>query len=433
MSVLIKNGHVIDPENNIDKVADILVEGGKISRIGKISDKKDVKTIDAKGKMVLPGLVDMHVHLREPGREDEETIQTGSRAAAKGGFTTISCMPNTEPAMDNQGVVELVVSQSKRVSIINVYPIGAITHGRRGESLAELASIADAGAVGFSDDGNSVKSSQIMRRALEYTKMLRGIIISHCEDKDLSSDGVMNEGYVSMLLGLRGMPYTAEATIVARDVELARMAEARIHIAHVSCKESIEIIEKAKRSGVKVTCETCPHYFTLTEDAVRDFNTNAKVNPPLRREEDRLAIIKALKDGVIDVIATDHAPHTENEKDVEFDHAPFGMIGLETALSLAIMELIDKKILTWSDLVDRMALTPSKILGLNSGTLSIGSDGDVIVVNPKKTWKPTKENLHSKSKNTPFLGKELKGIVEYTVCNGNIIYSAEEFLHEIHS
>ena len=262
-----------------------------------------------------------------------------------------------------------------------------------------------------------------MRRALEYSKMLNKIVISHCEDKNLSSDGVMNEGYISTLLGLEGIPYTAETTIVARDIELAKMADARVHIAHVSCKESVEIIAKAKRDGVKVSCETCPHYFTLTEDAVRDFNTYAKVNPPLRTEEDRQIILNALKDGVIDVIATDHAPHTENEKNVEFDYAPFGMIGLETALSLAIMELIGKKILTWPKLVERMSLTPSRILGLNSGTLSVDRDADIIVVNPEKTWKVTRENLYSKSQNTPFLGKVLKGVVEYTISKGNIIYT----------
>ncbi len=423
MNLLIKNGHVVDPKNNIDKVMDILIEDGKISKAGKISEAKGVKTIDAKGKFVLPGLVDMHAHLREPGREDEETIKTGSLAAAKGGFTTVCCMPNTEPAMDNQGVVGLVVSQSKRVGIINVYPIGAITHGRLGESLAELASIADAGAVGFSDDGSSVKNSQIMRRALEYSKMLKKIIISHCEDEELSSNGVMNEGYMSTFLGLSGIPYTAETTIVARDIELAKMAGAKIHIAHVSSKESIEIIEKAKKDGVKVTCETCPHYFTLNEDSLKDFNTNLKVNPPLRTEEDRKAIIKALKSGVIDAVATDHAPHAENEKEVEFDCAPFGMIGLETALSLAIMELIDKHVLSWPDLVDKMSLTPSKILGLDSGTLSVGKNADIIIIDPSKKYKFTKESIMSKSKNTPFLGKELKGLVEYTIFKGKIIYN----------
>src|SRR3989338_356373 len=423
MDLLIKNGHVVDPANNIDEIADILAEDGKISRIGRIYEGKGVKTIDATGMMVLPGLVDMHAHLREPGREDEETIETGSRAAGKGGFTTVCCMPNTEPAIDNQGVVELVVSQAARLGSINIYPIGAITYGRKGESLAELASIGDSGAVGFSDDGNSVANAQIMRRALEYSKMLNKIVISHCEDKNLSSDGVMNEGYISTLLGLEGIPYTAETTIVARDIELAKMADARIHIAHVSCKESVEIIAKAKRDGVKVSCETCPHYFTLTEDAVRDFNTYAKVNPPLRTEEDRQIILNALRDGVIDVIATDHAPHTENEKNVEFDYAPFGMIGLETALSLAIMELIEKNILTWPKLVERMSLMPSRILGLNSGTLSVDRDADIIVVNPEKTWKVTRENLYSKSQNTPFLGKVLKGAVEYTICRGKIIYT----------
>lgn len=422
MSLLIKNGHVVDPANRIDKITDILVEQKKISKIGKVSEKKDWEIIDAKGMLVLPGLVDMHAHLREPGREDEETIETGSHAAAKGGFTTVCCMPNTEPTIDNQGVVELVVSQTRRVGLIKIYPIGAITHGRKGESLAELASLVEAGAIGFSDDGNSVKDSQIMRRALEYSKMLNRIVISHCEDDSLSSNGVMNEGYISMLLGLSGIPYTAETTIVARDIELARMAGARVHIAHVSCKESVELIEKAKRDSVKVTCETCPHYFTLTEDAVKGFNTNAKVNPPLRTEEDRKLIIEALKKGIIDVIATDHAPHTENEKDVEFDYAPFGMVGFETALSLAMTGLIDKNILTWPELVERMSLAPSKILGLNSGTLSAGAEADIVVLNPKKTWVPARENLYSKSKNTPFLGKELKGVVEYTVSKGKIIY-----------
>ncbi|MDP6685919.1 MAG: dihydroorotase [Candidatus Omnitrophota bacterium] len=424
MELLIRNGHVIDPANKIDGVMDIFLKDGKIFKVGKIGEKKDVKTIDAKDMLVLPGLVDMHTHLREPGREDEETIESGSFAAAKGGFTTVCCMPNTEPAVDNQGIVELVVSQSKRVGIVNIYPIGAITVGRKGEALAELASIAKAGAIAFSDDGSSINNSQVMRRALEYSKMLDRIVIAHCEDTDLSSGGVMNEGYTSMLLGLKGIPYTAEATIVARDIELAKMASAKIHIAHVSCKESIGIIEKAKKDGVKVTSETCPHYFTLTEDAVKGFNTNAKVNPPLRTEEDKKAILKALKTGVIDVIATDHAPHTANEKDVEFDYAPFGMIGLELALSLAIMELIDKKVLTWPELVERMSLSPSKILGVDKGTCSIGKDADIIIVDPKKKWLVTKENLRSGSRNTPFLGKELKGIVEYSICKGKIIHTS---------
>ncbi len=425
MEFLIKGGHVVDPANNIDAIRDILIEEGRIKEVKKALIKKGAKVIDAKAKIVLPGLVDMHVHLREPGREDEETIESGSLAAAKGGFTTICCMPNTDPAIDNQGVVELVVSGSKRIGLIKIFPIGAITRGLKGEELAELASISGAGAIGFSDDGDPLTNSQIMRRALEYSKMLNRIVISHCEDKDLSEGGVMNEGYVSMLLGLNGIPYTAETTFVARDIELAKMSDARLHIAHVSCKESVELIKKAKDRGVKVSCETAPHYFSLTEEAVRDFNTNAKINPPLRTEEDIEAIKEALKDGTIDVIATDHAPHLDSEKDVEFDYAPFGIIGLETALSLAISELIDKKVLGWPELARKMALNPNRILGLGSGTLSVGADADITIVDPEKTWKVTKESIFSKSKNTPFLNQTLKGVVEWTICRGKIIYSTD--------
>ncbi len=422
MDLLVKDGHIVDPANNIDTKRDILIEDGKIKALKKDIAKKGIKVIDAKDKIVLPGLVDMHVHLREPGREDEETIESGSLAAAKGGFTTICCMPNTDPAIDNQGVVELVVSQSKRVGLIKILPIGAITRGLKGEELAELASISEAGAIGFSDDGNPLRNSQIMRRALEYSKMLNRIVISHCEDTDLSEGGSMNEGYISMLLGLNGIPYTAETHFVARDIELARMSDARLHIAHLSCKESVELIKEAKDKGVKVSCETAPHYFSLTEEAVRDFNTNAKINQPLRTKDDVEAIKEALKDGTIDVIATDHAPHLDSEKDVEFDYAPFGIIGLETALSLVIMGLIDKNFLGWLELVKVMALNPSRILGLDSGTLSEGKDADIIIVDPQKTWKVTKESLFSKSKNTPFLGQELKGVVEITICKGRIVY-----------
>ena len=423
MKILIKNGRIIDPANKINRVSDILIENDKVSRIGKGIKPTGAEVINAKGMIVAPGLFDMHTHVRQPGREDAENFVTASKAAAKGGFTNITAMPNTNPVCDNRGIVEYIISESRQNAIINIFAVGAITKGQKGEDLAEIADMKDAGAVAITDDGFSIKNAQLMRKALEYSSMFNMPVISHCEDLNLSQKGVMNEGLTSTLLGLRGIPNISESAIVTRDIALANFTKAKLHIAHVSTKESVEIIRQAKEKGINITCETCPHYFTLTEDAVRTFNTNTKVNPPLRTEEDRKAIIEGLKDGTIDVIATDHAPHTEADKDVEFDLAPFGIIGLETAFSLAINELVDKKILRWEELIKKMSHSPSQILELpNKGKLSIGADADIVIIDPDKKFKFAKETIVSKSKNSPFIGRSFKGCAVVTICGGKIVY-----------
>jgi dihydroorotase len=424
MKILIKNGRVIDPLNKIDDGLDVLIENDRIREVSKNIKANGAELVDSKGKIVAPGLVDMHSHLREPGREDEETLFTASRAAVKGGFTSICAMPNTTPPCDNQGVVGFISSEGKRIGLCNIYVIGTITKDRKGQEISEIGELKNAGVVALSDDGSPVEDSEIMRRALEYAAMFNLPIISHCEDKALSKDGVMNEGFISTALGLRGIPGISESTRVARELELCGMTKGKLHIAHVSTKRSIELIRDAKKRGLDVTCETCPHYFTLTDEAVKvsGFDTNTKMNPPLRTEEDLKAVIEGLMDGTIDCIATDHAPHTEDEKDTDFDSAPFGIIGLETALSLTIMELVDKKVLDWSALIGKISLNPSKILGLNKGSLSVGSDADVVVIDPAKEWKVARANLESKSKNTPFLGKVLKGMAVVTITDGKIVY-----------
>ncbi len=405
MNLLIKNGRVLDPKNKIDEQLDILIEKGKISRVAKSIKEESARVIDAAGKIVCPALVDMHTHIRQPGREDEETILTGSRAAVKGGFASITVMPNTKPAIDNQGVVEFIYSETRKTDLINIYPIGAITKRLEGKELAEIGELVKSGVVAISDDGMPVMNSHIMRMALEYSKMYGIPVISHCEDLDLSSKGTMNEGYTSTVLGLKGIPAESESIMVSRDIQLASLTGARLHIAHVSTSESVELIRNAKKKGLSVTAETCPHYFTLSDEAVLNFDTNTKVKPPLRTKNDIRAIKEALKDGTIDAISTDHAPHTEAEKDVEYDFAPFGIIGLETALSLSYMELVKAGFLSLSGLIERMSLAPAKILNLqNKGHLSIGSDADILIFDTEISWVVEKNNLESKSKNTPFLG-----------------------------
>jgi dihydroorotase len=425
MVLLIKGGHVVDPANKRDAVFDILIEKGKISRIEKNIKGEGYKIIEAKDKFVLPGLVDMHAHLRQPGREDEETLLTGSQAAIKGGFTTVCCMPNTAPAIDNQGVVEYIYAENKKIGLINIYSIAAITKNREGKELTEIGELKKAGAVALSDDGSPVMNAEIMRRALEYARMFDLTVISHCEEENLSAGGLMNEGYTATVLGLKGIPPEAESIMVARDIELARLTGAGLHIAHVSTKESVGLIRRAKSQDIKITCETCPHYFTLTEEAVLGYNTNCKVNPPLRAKEDVAAIKEGLKDGTIDAIATDHAPHADFEKDIEFEQASFGMIGLETALSLAIKELVQTKALTLTQLAEKMSLNPSRILGLNKGTLGAGVDADIVIIDLQKTWIPEKKKISSKSQNSPFLGWELPAEVTWVICQGRILSNNE--------
>ena len=427
MSILIKNGHVVDPATKRDGIFDILIEDGKITKVASSIKDKAKSVIDAKNKIVTPGLIDMHAHLREPGREDKETILTGARAAIKGGFTSIAAMPNTTPACDNQSVVKLIIEKAESAKLCNVSPIGALTKGRVGAELSDMGELKNAGCVAFSDDGDTIQDAALMRRALEYASMQGIPVISHCEDKNLSRDGVMHEGFISTILGLRAIPAQAETIIVERDIELAKIAGAKLHIAHVSAKESVEIIKEAKKRKISITAEVTPHHIALNETYLKTYDTNMKVNPPLRTAEDQEALKKALKDGTIDVIATDHAPHTENEKDVEFDSAPFGMIGLETALSICIEELIDTNILTWTDLVEKLSVNPSKILNLKRGTLKKGAIADITIIDPKKEWIYKREDIESKSSNSPFVGKKLKGMAVDVIVGGEIVLREGKF------
>lgn len=439
-NILIKNGHIIDPSQGIDEIGDILIEDGKIIEVKRIRSSEDkrkikggeistsqplnllssqFKIIDATDLYVLPGIVDMHVHLREPGFEYKETIKTGTMAAVKGGITSVCCMPNTNPVNDNKTVTEFILRKTYAEGSCHVYPIGAITKGQKGEELAEMAMMHEAGCVAFSDDGRPVMSSLIMRRALEYSRALNVPIISHCEDISLSEGGVMNEGRLSAQMGLRGIPYASEDVMVARDIILSGLTGGRLHIAHVSTEGSVRLIREAKERGVKVTAETCPHYFTITEDAVKDYNTNAKVNPPLRTQKDAEAIKEGLRDGTIDVIATDHAPHHRDEKLQEFDKAPPGISGLETALSLSL-RLVHEGVLSISQLVEKMAFVPAQILGINAGTLKVGAYADITIVDINREFKVQSQKFLSKGKNTPFDGWTLKGMPVITICKGKV-------------
>jgi dihydroorotase len=431
MNILIKNGHIIDPLQRIDRVGDILIKDGKIKELimqdagYKMQDRKikdhesDSRIIDAKGLYVLPGLIDMHVHLREPGFEYKETIKTGTRAAIKGGFTTVCCMSNTYPVNDNASVTEFIIRKAAQEGYCTVLPIGAITKGQKGKELAEIGTMINEGCIAFSDDGHPVMNSLIMRRALEYSKTFDVPVISHCEDLTLSEGGVMNEGLMSVTLGLGGIPAEAEQIMVFRDILLAELTGGRLHIAHVSTEGSVILIRDAKKRGVNVTAETCPHYFSITEDAVKGFDSNAKVNPPLRTERDIKAVKEGLRDGAIDVIATDHAPHHRDEKLREFDMAPFGISGLETALSLSL-RLVEEGILTMNQLVEKMVLNPSRILRLNKGTFKVGANADIAIVDINKEYRVESERFVSKGKNTPFEGWVLKGMCFLTICKGKV-------------
>jgi dihydroorotase len=434
MRILVKNGHILDPSQKIDGTGDIFVEDGKIEEIKmrkalphspgtkggrKKGNEADLRIIDASGLLITPGLIDMHAHLREPGFEYKETIRTGTLAAVKGGFTTLCCMPNTFPVNDNASVTEFIKRKASQEGYCTVLPIGAITKGQKGEELAEIGTMRNEGCIAFSDDGRPVMNSLIMRRALEYSKAFNVPIISHSEDLTLSEGGVMNEGLLSVTLGLKGIPAEAEQMMIFRDILLAELTEGRLHIAHVSTEGSVNLVREAKKRGVKVTAETCPHYFSITEDAVKSYNTNAKVNPPLRTQRDIEAIEAGLKDGTIDVIATDHAPHHRDEKLREFDMAPFGISGLETALSLSL-RLVQDGILTYSELIERMTVNPARILKVDKGNLKTGSDADIVLIRKEGDFTVESENFISKGKNTPFQGWTLKGLPVMTICKGNI-------------
>ncbi|MBN2453229.1 MAG: dihydroorotase [Candidatus Omnitrophica bacterium] len=427
MRYIIKHGRVIDPANKIDGELDILVAGGSIEKAEKSLTEKCDKVIDAKGRIVAPGLVDLHAHLREPGREDKETVASGTRAAVRGGFTTVTCMPNTEPAIDSPEVVRRVRDIVAKDALCNVAIAGAITLSRAGKRIADFAKMKEAGAVAVSDDGSSVADSALMEDALKAAALDAVTVMCHCEDAKLSAQGVVNMGFISTKMGLKGISSASEYEIVARDIELAAKTGAAVHICHVSCKESVELIRRAKSAGVRVTAETAPHYFALTEDCCVTYDTNMKMNPPLRSKEDADALRKAIADGTIDAIATDHAPHTDSEKDVEFDYAPFGVIGLETALSLSIMELVDSKIVSWSGLISKLSYNPAKILGLKAGTLSKGAPADIVIIDPNKEYIYKKELIESKSKNSPFIGWSLKGKVTDVFVGGKRVMEDEEY------
>ncbi|MGE5196915.1 MAG: dihydroorotase [Deltaproteobacteria bacterium] len=426
MKLLIKNGRVIDPANGIDDTRDILVEDGRISQVAKNILTKDdkPKIIDAEDKIVMPGLVDMHVHLREPGREDKETVFSATSAALKGGVTAVLAMPNTTPAIDSPEGVDLLKDIIKKSALVDVFIAAAITKARLGKELTDIQTLKGQGIAAISDDGTSVESSELLSEAFRKARENNLLVICHCEDASLSGLGVVNLGLISTRLGLRGISKESEYKRVERDIELAQKFDAVLHIAHVSCGESVDIIARAKKNGVKVTAETAPHYFALTEEAVLDYDTNMKMKPPLRSKDDLEAVKQGLKNGVIDAIACDHAPHTENEKDIEFDRAEFGVIGLETELAVSVTELVYKGLLSWQEVAEKLSLNPARILGIDKGTLSIGSDADIIIISPDKEWTVRKEEIISKSKNSPFLGKKLKGLVEYTICRGKIAYKS---------
>ncbi|MBI5408142.1 MAG: dihydroorotase [Nitrospirae bacterium] len=432
MKILIKNGRLIDPSQGIDGIGEILIEKGKIREIkleqkskraevqkGKTSELQSFRTIDASGCIVIPGLVDMHAHLREPGFEYKETIATGTKAAARGGFTTVCCMPNTNPVNDNIAVTEFIIEKAIKEGSCTVYPIGAITKSQKNEELAELEALKRTGCVAFSDDGRPVTNSLIMRRALEYSKIFDVPIISHCEDLYLSEGGVMNEGFVSTILGLRGIPKAAEEIMAARDIALCALTGGRLHIAHVSSEGSVKLIRDAKSRGINVTAETCPHYFSLTDEALISYDTNLKVNPPVRTKQDVEAVKEGLKDGAIDVIATDHAPHHIDDKVREFDSAAFGISGLETAFALGL-QLVAQGAIDLKQLIMTMTITPSRIMGIPKGTLAEDADADVAIINLENSFVVDPSRFLSKGKNSPFNGWTLKGTIEKTIAMGKV-------------
>lgn len=428
--LVIKGGRVIDPALGFGQDAYVLIKDGRIAgietesadmtRLMKTLD--DSQVIDATGKLVVPGLIDVHVHLREPGREDEETIESGCRAAAAGGFTAVCCMPNTTPRIDNQETVKFVQDRAEGATA-RVYVVGAITKNLEGKELAEIGDLVKMGAVAITDDGHYVQNPDIMRRALEYSKMFKIPVCQHAEDQYLVSGGVMNESFESTRLGLKGSPAVAEEVAVLRDIALCRVTGARLHIQHISTRRAVEAVRQAKREGVNVTTEACPHHFVLTDEEIgKEFNTNLKVNPPIRTREDRQAVIEGLVDGTIDCIASDHAPHAEEEKDCEFDQAPSGMIGLETTLGLVKTYLIDKGYLDWGDAIRKMTSNPARIFGLQGGTLAEGAVADITIIDPDKKWTVRAEKFRSRSKNSPFVGMKLSGQVYRTILGGKVVY-----------
>ena len=457
-ALLLTGGRVLDPANKLDSIADVLILDGKIAAVGKDAAKKsppDAERLDVAGQIVCPGLIDLHAHLREPGQSAKETIATGTASAARGGFTSIVCMPNTSPAIDNSGTVALIRERAAREGIVNVFVTGAITKGIAGEELASIGSLKKAGIVAITDDGHCVQNNDLMRRACEYAKMFDLPVMDHCQDYSLVTDGVMHEGYWSTVLGLRGWPSAGEEMIVARNILLAELTGANVHCQHLSAAGSVALIREAKKRGVPISGEACPHHFTLTDAAIAgsekfwatdgkqllstissqlstlswpSYDTNFKMNPPLRSAADREAILEGLADGTIEILCSDHAPHCDYEKEVEFDYAPFGITGFETELALSLMQLVHAKRLPLADLIAKYTVNPAKLLRLAKGTLSVGADADVTVFDPDRDWVFTRETTASKSTNNPFYGWPLKGKATATIVGGKVVWSEKDEL-----
>ncbi|MBL9124666.1 MAG: dihydroorotase [Planctomycetaceae bacterium] len=421
--LLIHSGRVIDPSQKIDRLTNVLVEDGKIAAYDVPLNGQE-KTIDATGKIVAPGLIDIHVHLREPGREEDETIRTGTAAALAGGFTSVACIPNTEPPIDTQAQVEFVQHQAARADNANVYVVACVSKNREGKELSEIGQLVEAGAVAFTDDGAPIYNPELMRRAFEYCQMFDKPILNHAEVRELTQGGVMHEGLVSLILGLPGMPAAAEDVMTSRDIALANATGGRLHIMHISTAGSVELVRRAKTRGIRVTTEVCPHHFTLTDECLRTFDANFKMSPPLRAQEDVEACIAGLVDGTIDVICTDHAPHAREKKMRELDAAPFGVVGLETALGLVSTFLVAKGHLDWPAAIEKMSINPARVLGLPKGTLQVGADADITIIDPGAKWKVDPRKFRSKSSNTPYAGWELTGRADTVIVGGRVKYTA---------
>lgn len=427
MKIILKQVRLINPEQKLDEKNDLLIEDGTIKKIGGLTetDFKSSQVLEFENKICSPGFFDMHVHLREPGREDEETVETGSNAAAAGGFTGVACLPNTNPDIDSAEVVRFIKEKSKD-HLVDVFPIAAATLGRKGEALSPMYELFEAGAVAFSDDGTVIKNAGILRNALEYSRNFGTPIIEHCEDESLS-DGAMNEGYTSTLLGLAGIPNVAEDIIVMRDIMMAEFIGGKVHIAHISSKNSVEMVRQAKKKGIQVTAEATPHHFTLTDESVKTYDTNYKMNPPLRTQEDVDAILLGLKDGTIDCIASDHAPHAIEEKEMEFIFASNGILGLETSVGLAITELVQKKILSLAQLVEKYAINPRKILNIPVPQIKVGEKANLSIIDPSMIWTVDVSKFKSKSKNSPFDQRLLTG-KSIAVINNNKMFFEDKFV-----